>query len=207
MLFRSLKRWNDRFSVEGYHFGTAPNAFLAAQKSRLQPKGDALSIADGEGRNGVWLAEQGLAVTAFDFSPIGIDKARKLAEQQGVSQRYTPRLGTLETWDWDARQFDVIAGIFIQFATPAERARMFSGICRALKPGGLLLLEGYRAEQLKYGTGGPKVLEQLYTAPLLKEAFAALKIIDLREYDTEIYEGHGHGGMSALIDLVARRPS
>jgi SAM-dependent methyltransferase len=201
-----LTRWNDRFSVEGYHFGTEPNAFLAAQKSRLKSSGDALSIADGEGRNGVWLAEQGLSVTAFDFSPVGLEKARKLAAQRGMSSRYVTQQSTLESWDWDAGQFDVIAGIFIQFATPAERARMFSGICRALKPGGLLLLEGYRAEQLKYGTGGPKVVEQLYTAPLLKEAFAALEIVELREYDTEIYEGHGHGGMSALIDLIARRP-
>ena len=103
-------------------------------------------------------------------------KARQFAHDviRPLSLARDRTAGALETWDWDARQFDLIAGVFIQFATPAERARMFSGICRALKPGGLLLLEGYRAEQLKYGTGGPKVLEQLYTAPLLKEAFAAL---------------------------------
>ena len=201
-----LTRWNSRFGASGYLFGTAPNAFLALQAGRLKAGGTALSIADGEGRNGVWLAGQGLSVTAFDFSPVGAEKARKLAADRGVTQKYTTQITELSAWDWDAVQFDVVAAIFIQFATPAERAHMFAGICRALKPGGLLLLEGYRPEQIAYGTGGPRVPEQLYTSALLKQAFAALEIVELREYDSEIDEGEGHGGMSALIDLVARRP-
>jgi len=202
-----LKRWNGRFSAEGYLFGKEPNAFLASQASRLKPGMQALSIADGEGRNGVWLATQGLKVTAFDFSPVGVDKARKLAEEKGAAENYATRMADLSAWDWDAVQYDIIAGIFIQFASPAERARMFAGICRALKPGGLLLLQGYRPEQIAYGTGGPRVPEQLYTAQLLRDAFAALEILELREHDSEIDEGEGHGGMSALIELVARRPA
>ena len=201
-----LKRWNGRFAGGEYHFGTVPNAFLAAQAARLKPGMQALSIADGEGRNGVWLATQGLRVSAFDFSPVGAAKARELAEQRGVSANYDSCVAELADWDWDARQYDIIAGIFIQFASPAERARMFAGICRALKPGGLLLLQGYRPEQIAYGTGGPRVAAQLYTAPLLRQAFAALEIVELREHDSEIDEGDGHAGMSALIDLVARRP-
>ena len=201
-----LKRWNSRFAGGEYHFGTAPNAFLAAQAARLKPGMQALSIADGEGRNGVWLASQGLHVTAFDFSPAGVTKARRLAEQRGVTGNYAASVDQLATWEWDASQYDIVAGIFIQFASPAERAHLFAGICRALKPGGLLLLQGYRPEQLAYGTGGPRIPEQLYTAPLLREAFAALHIVELREHDSEIDEGDGHGGMSALIDLVARRP-
>lgn len=206
-----LTRWNSRFSASGFLFGTAPNAFLASQADRLKaaktPGGmSALSIADGEGRNGVWLAQQGLQVTAFDFSPVGVDKARRLAQERGVSQRYATRVAELSSWDWDAAQYDVIAAIFIQFATPAERAHMFAGICRALKAGGLLLMQGYGLGQLAYGTGGPKVPEQLYTADLLKQAFASLDILELREHDSAIDEGEGHGGMSALIDLVARRP-
>ncbi len=204
---QELKRWNGRFSTSEYLFGTAPNAFLAAQAARLKPGMQALSIADGEGRNGVWLAAQGLSVTAFDFSPVGVEKARTLAEQRGVAANYDSRVAELADWDWDARQYDIIAGIFIQFAPPAERARLFAGICRALKPGGLLLLQGYRPEQIAYGTGGPRVPEQLYTARLLRQAFAALEIVELREHDSEIDEGDGHGGMSALIDLVARRPA
>jgi SAM-dependent methyltransferase len=200
-----LTRWNGRYAAAGYLFGTAPNAFLASQAKRLKPGMNALAIADGEGRNGVWLAGQGLHVTAFDFSLVGAEKARKLAAERGVSKNYDSSIAMLDDWDWDANQYDVIAAIFIQFATPPERARMFAGICRALKPGGYLLLQGYGPGQLAYGTGGPKVPEQLYTATLLKQAFAALEILELREHDSEINEGEGHGGMSALIELVARR--
>lgn len=199
-----LERWNKRFAEGGYLFGTQPNAFLAAQASRLRPGMKALCIADGEGRNGVWLASRGLEVTTFDFSPVGIEKARRLAAEKGVA--LDARHCSLEDWDWDAAQYDLVAAIFVQFATPPERARMFAGICRALKPGGLLVLEGYRPEQLRYGTGGPKQVEQLYTADLLKDAFAALEILELRERDAEVDEGGGHSGMSALIELVARRP-
>ncbi|MFM9968317.1 MAG: SAM-dependent methyltransferase [Burkholderiales bacterium] len=202
-----LKRWNTRFSIDSYLFGKAPNAFLAAQKGRLKAGGKALSIADGEGRNGVWLAEQGLQVTAFDFSPVGAQKARKLATERGVAEKYQTQVAELSAWDWDATQFDIIAAIFIQFATPPERAHMFAGICRALKPGGVLLLQGYRPEQIAYATGGPRVPEQMYTASLLKDAFAALEILELREHDSEVDEGEGHGGMSALLDLMARRPA
>jgi 2-polyprenyl-3-methyl-5-hydroxy-6-metoxy-1,4-benzoquinol methylase len=199
-----LERWNKRFSEGGYLFGTQPNAFLAEQSPRLRPGMKALCIADGEGRNGVWLASRGLEVTTFDFSPVGIEKARRLAAEKGVA--LDVRHSSLEDWDWDAAQYDLIAAIFVQFATPPERARMFAGICRALKPGGVLVLEGYRPEQLRYGTGGPKQVEQLYTAELLKEAFVALEILELRERDAEVDEGGGHAGMSALIELVARRP-
>jgi SAM-dependent methyltransferase len=200
-----LKRWNERFLQEGYHFGTEPNAFLASQAARLHPGLSALCVADGEGRNSVWLAARGLAVTAFDFSPVAIEKAQKLARETGVQVDY--RVCAIDDWDWDARQYDVIAGIFIQFATPAQRAHLFAGMCRALKPGGLLLLQGYTPEQLKFGTGGPGKADQLYTAPLLKEAFVALDILEIHEHIGEVHEGRGHEGRSALIDFVARRPS
>jgi SAM-dependent methyltransferase len=199
-----LERWNRRFAEEGYHFGTAPNAFLVSQAARLAPDMSALLVADGEGRNSVWLAQRGLAVTAFDFSPVAVRKARALASENGVTIDF--RLCELADWDWDARQFDVVAGIFVQFAAPPERARMFAGMCRTLRPGGLLLLQGYRPEQIAYGTGGPSRPEHLYTAAMLKQAFAALDILELREHDEEVHEGKGHDGMSALMELVARRP-
>jgi SAM-dependent methyltransferase len=199
-----LQRWNERFAKEGYWFGTAPNTFLASQAQRLSAGASALCIADGEGRNGVWLARQGLAVTAFDFSPVAAEKARALARDKGVPIDY--RVCDIDSWDWDAQQYDVVAAIFIQFATPAQRAHLFAGICRALKPGGLLLLEGYTPEQLRYGTGGPRQVEQLYTRKLLEQSFAALEILELREYIGDVREGSGHTGQCALIDLVARRP-
>jgi len=148
-----LERWNGRFSADGYVFGTEPNAFLATQRARLAPGMRALSVADGEGRNSVWLARQGLAVTAFDFSPVGLDKARALARESGVSVDYFQ--SDIYAWDWSAQAYDVVAAIFIQFAAPAQRERIFTGLSEALAPGGLLILQGYRPEQLAYGTGGP----------------------------------------------------
>jgi SAM-dependent methyltransferase len=196
-------RWNARFSEPGYLFGTAPNRFLASQAQHLRPGQRALAIADGEGRNGVWLAAQGLDVTAVDFSPVALAKARALAEGAGV------RLATIEAdigaWAWPEAAFDVVAAIFIQFAGPDLRAAIFRGIHATLRPGGLVILQGYRPEQLAYGTGGPPHAENMYTAALLRSAFAAMEILHLEEHDSAIAEGNGHAGMSALVDLVARK--
>jgi len=199
-----LERWNTRYSTEGYLFGTAPNAFLASQRVRLVPGKRALCIADGEGRNSVWLVRQGLHVTAFDFSPVAIAKAHALAHEAGVSVDY--RRSDIFEWDWSAAQYDIVAAIFFQFASPPQRVVIFAGLQRALAPGGLLMLQGYRPEQLVYRTGGPDKVENLYTEALLRESFAALEILHLASHDDAVDEGSGHKGMSALIDMVARRP-
>ena len=197
-------RWNERFSSEDYLFGTDPNSFLAAQKHLLKPGKQALAIADGEGRNGVWMAEQGLEVLSVDFSPVGQNKARQLACARGVMLKTI--LADIETWEWEPRRFDVVAAIFIQFANSELRETIFRGICWTLVPGGLLLLQGYRPEQLKYKTGGPSCAENMYTAHLLRNAFATFEILNLEVHDSLMVEGNGHGGMSALIDFVARKP-
>ena len=197
-----LERWNNRFAADGYLFGTQPNAFLASQGARLAAGMRALCIADGEGRNSVWLARQGLGVTGFDFSPVGLAKARALAQSAGVSVDY--RQSDIFRWDWSAAQYDVVVAIFFQFATPSQRAEIFEGLQAALAPGGLLLLQGYRPEQLAYRTGGPDKVENLYTEELLRESFSALEILHLSCHDDVVDEGPGHRGMSALIDLVAR---
>jgi cyclopropane fatty-acyl-phospholipid synthase-like methyltransferase len=195
--------WQDRFSSEDYRFGTAPNAFLKAHAHLLNKGQSALAIADGEGRNGVFLAEQGLDVLSVDFSPNAQAKARKLAAARGVLLRVEQV--DLINWNWPPESFDVVAAIFFQFAGPADRAKIFAGIKKTLKPGGLLLLEGYGPKQLDYKTGGPSQLDNLYTGALLREAFGDFASVDVREYDAEIYEGSGHGGMSALVDLVGRK--
>jgi SAM-dependent methyltransferase len=199
-----MNRWDERYTGEAFLFGTAPNAFLVAQQHRLPATGSALAVADGEGRNGVWLAEQGLDVLAVDASEVGLAKSRQLAAERGVSMQQ--ELADLAQWDFGHERFDVIAAIFIQFADPTLRERLFAGMQAALKPGGLLLLEGYRPEQLGYATGGPSDIENLYTEALLRHGFPALEIEHLAAYDAEIQEGAGHHGMSALIDLVARKP-
>jgi 2-polyprenyl-3-methyl-5-hydroxy-6-metoxy-1,4-benzoquinol methylase len=199
-----LERWNQRFGAAEYIFGTAPNAFLASHASLLAPGQRALCVADGEGRNSVWLAEQGLEVSAFDLSPVGVEKARKLARSRGVEVRY--EVASVYGWRWPEAEFDLVVAIFVQFADPAMRAFMLERMVAALRPGGLVLVEGYTPAQLKHATGGPKQVDQLYTEELLRQAFGALDILELKAYEAELDEGSRHRGMSAVIDLVARKP-
>lgn len=203
MSMSEFDRWQERFSAPGYLFGTEPNAFLKAQAHLLRAGQKALAIADGEGRNGVFLAEQGLDVLSVDFSPHAQEKARKLAQTRGVTAEFEQ--ADIVNWNWPVAAFDVVAAIFFQFATPSERDKIFAGIKRALKPGGLLLLEGYRPKQLEYKTGGPSRVENLYTRELLQAAFSDFAALEIHEHDSIIHEGAGHGGMSALIDLIGRK--
>ena len=195
--------WDARFDRPEYIFGTEPNAFLA-RSIGLVPVGQSiLCVADGEGRNGVFLAEQGYRVTTFDLSPVAVAKAQALAEARGVD--IATHIAGTDDWEWTPERFDAVAAIFIQFAPPEMRARAFEGILRTLRPGGLLLLQGYTPRQLGYGTGGPPFAANMYTQELLREAFADHDLVELTEYDAEIAEGPGHHGMSALIDCVVRK--
>lgn len=115
-------------------------------------------------------------------------------------------LATVYEWSWPVAAFDVVAAIFVQFADPPMRRFMFERMERALRPGGLIFIEGYTPAQLKYDTGGPKQLDQLYTEALLRESFARLEVLELRQYEAELDEGSRHRGMSAVIDFVARKP-
>ena len=196
--------WNKRFAQADYLFGTHPNSYLQAQAAHYPARGTALCVADGEGRNSVWLARQGLQVDAFDISDVGVAKARKLAQDAGVSVHYA--VADCETWPWPADHYDMVAAIFIQFADPAMRARLFGNMVHTLKPGGLLVLKGYTPKQLEYKTGGPPHVEHLYTEALLRDAFAELQLLELRTYEDELTEGDHHLGRSALIGMVARKP-
>jgi len=195
-----LERWETRFRPPGYVFGKEPNAFLKAQAHRLRGRKSALAVADGEGRNGVWLAEQGLDVLAIDFSATALAKAQALAKERGV--RLRSEIVDVTQWRWPDAAFDVIAAIFVQVVFPAERVAFFTNLKRALKSGGILLMQGYRPEQLNYRTGGPPEVERLYTRAILEAGFADMAELEIREHDSVIGEGSGHVGMSALIDLV-----
>ena len=197
------ERWENRYRVPGYAFGTEPNYFLASCKALLPRSGKALAVADGEGRNGIWLAEQGLDVLSIDFSPTAQEKARALAKQRGVSLTIAP--ADVHAWDYPDAAFDVVVEIFTQFSSPAERAKKWAGMRKALKPGGLLIIQGYTPKQLQYGTGGPKQVENLYTRAMLEAAFGDLRDVTIVEEELEIHEGTSHGGMSAVINLTARR--
>lgn len=198
--------WSERYRQAGedYLFGVAPSRFLESHRALLSAGATALSVADGEGRNSVWLAEQGLSVRAIEISPVALEKARKLARGRGVAVDFVQ--ADVLAGDWPADTYDLVAGVFIQFVGPQERAILFARMKQATAPGGLLLLHGYTPKQLDYRTGGPSTLENLYTKPLLEEAFADFEILELREYEDMLTEGHGHKGRSAVIDLVARRP-
>ena len=198
--------WSTRYrdAGENYLFGTSANRFLANHAELFTADAKVLSVADGEGRNSVWLALEGMRVTATEISPVALEKARKLAAVQHVSIDFVQ--ADAVAWDYPPETFDYVVGIFIQFASPAERSRMFDGMKRALKPGGYLLLQGYTPKQLEYRTGGPSVVENLYTEEILREAFADLEIVELRSYEDVLDEGTGHSGRSALIGLVARKP-
>jgi 2-polyprenyl-3-methyl-5-hydroxy-6-metoxy-1,4-benzoquinol methylase len=195
--------WNARYSTDAYIFGTAPNVFLASQKDLIRPGMRALAIADGEGRNGVWLAEQGVQVHAIDVSPPALEKARKLAAERGVTLETEPV--DVLNWAWPEAAYDLVVAIFIQFAPPPERDRIIEGICRTLKPGGLLILQGYTPKQIEFATGGPGNPANMYTSELLREWFGDWDIQHLAEHESFISEGTHHHGMSALIDLVAKK--
>ncbi len=195
-------RWDTRFRAPDYIFGKEPNAFLKAQAHRLPSAGTALSVADGEGRNGVWLAQQGLDVLTIDYSPAALAKAQALAAERGV--RLRTEVTDVFSWRWPTNAFDVVAVIFI-FAPPEERPTFFANLTGALKPGGLLLMQGYRPSQLEYRTGGPPDAERLLTRTMLEQGFGEMTELDIREHDSAISEGTSHVGMSALIDLVAKK--
>lgn len=203
-------RWNARYRAAGdeYLFGIEPNHFLARRAHLFQDGHTALSVADGEGRNSVWLAEQGLKVTAVEISPIAVAKARKLAAGRGVAVHFV--VADLLGPDWPPavleNEFDWVIGIFIQFASPMERARQFAAMKRVTRSGGHVLLQGYSLRQLEFKTGGPSAVENLYTPQILRAAFPDWTIEELVEYEDAIAEGSGHRGRSALIGMVAKKP-
>lgn len=195
--------WDARFSTDDYIFGTTPNVWLTQHRDLLSPGGRVLAVADGEGRNSVWLAQQGLQVDAFDISPVGVDKAKRLAHQANVAVNY--QVCGVENFDWKVSVYDAVVAIFIQFADPESRATLFRQMKSALKPGGVILLQGYTPKQLDYKTGGPPNIEHLYTEALMRDAFSDMTILDLQAYEAVLSEGTQHSGQSALIGLVARQ--
>ena len=205
------QRWESRYAEKEYVFGKAPNYFLVSCKSLLPRKGKVLAVADGEARNGVWLAEQGLEVLSLDFSPSAQAKGRLLAAERGVAvlptagARLELEQADVHTWLYPERSYDVVVEIFTQFSTPAERAQKWAGMRRTLKPGGLLILQGYTPKQLQYGTGGPKEIENLYTREMLEQSFAGFRDVHIIEEELEMHEGDRHSGMSAVIGMTARK--
>ena len=194
--------WDKRYSTEDYLFGTKPAQALVKLEKYLVPKGETLVIADGEGRNSVYLASKGFKVTATDYSKVAGKKAKALAESQNVQVNY--KIEDFFNIDWSEKQYDNVIGIYFQFV-PAEMIReVLRGLRVATKKGGTLLVHGYTPEQINFATGGPKDIAQMYTKETFENAFNDVEIIVNHEYRMHISEGLGHNGMSALIDFVAK---
>ncbi len=189
--------WDHNFSGAGYKYGTAPNAFIAAEAQRLAPQSRVLVPGDGEGRNGVWLAQQGHEVTAVDCSSVGLDKARSLAAQRGV-QLHT-ELADLTEWQVPTQPFDALVLVFVQLPA-ANRTQVHQRLIKALKPGALLLIEAFTPKQLHLRSGGPKDVTMLYTLDMLRADFSAgtRELMGL-ECETHLDEGPGHQGPAHVV--------
>lgn len=202
---RTLPMWEDRFATPDYVFGTEPAAFLRDHAGLLRPGQTLLSVAEGEGRNAVFCAGLGLQVTGLEYAPSAIAKAHRLAAERGVviEMRQADVLDPGVAWPGP---FDVVLGVFIQFAGPDQRAGLFAQMAAALRPGGLLMLHGYTPDQVGRGTGGPPSRDNMYTPALLTAAFAGWPVEVCRTYEHTLTEGRGHVGPSALIDFIAVKP-
>ncbi len=193
-------KWDDRYSESGFAYGTEPNAFLAASLQHLPPTGTILCLADGEGRNSVFLAQQGYTVTAVDSSSVGLQKATILATERGVT--ITTCVADLTDYQLPENSYDAIVSIFCHLPPPV-RKRLHSQIGSSLKNDGVFLLEGYTPRQLEHGTGGPPVRELLMEIVDLKKELQQLQIIHGVEVEREVYEGRLHTGLGSVVQLIA----
>lgn len=197
--------WDRRYgaATHGYVYGTFPNEFLAAVAGRI-PAGPVLCLAEGEGRNAVFLAKRGHAVTALDQSAVGLAKARALAERNAVP--LTTVVADLGEYAITPGAWAGIVAIFMHLP-PALRARVLAQATAGLQPGGVFILECYTPAQLAFNTGGPREVELLPTLDLLRGQLPGLEFLHGQELERDILEGDGHTGRGAVVQVVARRPA
>jgi SAM-dependent methyltransferase len=196
--------WDERYAGDDYVYGTEPNDFLVAMADRLPAGGAVLCLAEGEGRNAVWLARQGFRVTAVDASSVGLAKAHRLAAQYGVA--IESRHADLAGFELGEACWDAIVSIFCHLP-PELRRRVHAGVVRALRPGGVFLLEAYTPRQLQFGTGGPPVAAMMMDRAGLASELAGLEFDHAAELDREIREGRLHVGLGAVVQVLARKPA
>lgn len=200
----STDSWEERYSSAERLFGDEPSELLLAQRALLRPGMRALAIADGEGRNGVWLAAQGLIVDAVDLSATALTRARARAAEHGLS--LTTICADILEWPWTDTAYDVIVDIFLHLSREA-RQDLHHQIRSALRPGGLVFLEGFHRDQLGMDSGGPRDPDQLYTLEELREDFKGLEILHARIAPTEVERAGVRQGPGVCVHFVARRTS
>lgn len=197
-----MSSWDERYSKEGWVFGTEPNEFLQQEVHRI-PEGQVLCLGEGEGRNSVFLAELGYEVVGVDRSQVGLDKAQSLARERGVFVETV--FSSIEDFDLKEGEWEGIVSIFFHLP-PELREKVHRSVVQGLAPGGILILEAYTPRQLELGTGGPPDPEKLMTLDLLREELEGLDFLVAREIERDVQEGHLHSGVGSVVQVVAVRP-
>ncbi|MEN9796063.1 MAG: hypothetical protein RLZZ150_1040 [Bacteroidota bacterium] len=195
-------QWDERYSASEYVYGTEPNDFLREEYHRIRPGGKVLCLADGEGRNGVFLAQQGFDVTSVDASQVGLEKALALAKANDVM--ISTVHADLADYDLGVDQWDAVVSIFCHLP-PDLRSRVHNAVTSSLRMDGVVILEAYTVDQLSFKTGGPPVAALMMSAQQLRHDFEALDVIVCGERTRMIHEGALHNGQSAVVQFVAQR--
>lgn len=194
--------WNEKFSAKEYAYGTEPNDFLRLVADKIKPNGDVLSLCEGEGRNGVFLAEQGFKVLGVDASSVGLEKARQLAENRGVTIK--TQVSDLADYEIESEKWDAIVMIFGHLPKDL-RKKINAKIVKGLKKDGVFILEGYSPKQLPLNTGGPKDVNMLYDLEEVKNELQGLDFEIAREVEREIIEGPNHTGNGFVVQILGRK--
>jgi SAM-dependent methyltransferase len=194
--------WDERYSEEGFAYGTEPNDFLAQQVESL-PRGRVLCLAEGEGRNAVYLASLGFDVVAVDGSRVGMQKAQTLANERGV--QFEAIVADLADFYIEPSSFDLVVSIWCH-VPPALRRELHRRVVFGLRRGGTLLLEAYTPHQLDFKTGGPPTADLMMSLTGLRNELSELEFIIGRECEREVHEGKYHDGLSHVVQLLARKP-
>ena len=197
-----INQWDERYSASEYVYGTEPNDFLREEYHRIRPGGKVLCLADGEGRNGVFLAQQGFDVTSVDASQVGLEKALALAKANDVM--ISTVHADLADYDLGVDQWDAVVSIFCHLP-PDLRSRVHNAVTSSLRMDGVVILEAYTVDQLSFKTGGPPVAALMMSAQQLRHDFEALDVIVCGERTRMIHEGALHNGQSAVVQFVAQR--
>lgn len=194
--------WDERYGEPGFAYGEAPNDFLVSVADRL-PSGPVLSLGEGEGRNAIFLATRGHAVTAVDASAVGLAKARALAAQRGTSLDTV--VANLENYAIAPGAWAAVIAIWCHLPQPL-RSRTHRAAVAGLRPGGAFVLEAYTPAQLAHGTGGPKTAALLYSLAELREDLAGLELVHAVETERDVHEGRYHEGPSSVVQVLGFKP-
>lgn len=196
--------WDDRYSRSEFFYGSEPNDFLVEQSGTIPVGGSVLCLAEGEGRNAVYLAQQGLKVTGVDGSAVGLAKAQQLAAERGVQIQTV--VSDLADYDMGVACWDAIVSIWCHLPQPL-RTTVHQRVVQALRPGGVFILEAYNPDQLTYKTGGPPTVELLMTVSDLRHELAGLEFQIAHEVVRDVHEGAGHDGPSAVTQILGVKPA